>query len=126
MSDYLLAAIREQPDDDLARLAYADFFDENGEADRAHFIRLQMAAEKRPPRSPRAGELAAEAEGVLAAHERRWLGEWAELLVGWTFRRGLLDSVTLSPELFLTRGDELFDAHPAVREVRFVGDDGDA
>src|SRR5262245_38548906 len=108
MSDYLLAAIAEQPDDDLARLVYADWLDDNGQPDRAHFVRLQMDAEKQPPRSPRAGELTAEAENVLAGHERHWLGEeWAELLIGWSFRRGLLDSVTLSPELFLTRGEEL-------------------
>src|SRR5262249_18304279 len=76
-------------------------------------------------RSPRAGELAVEAEGLLAEHERRWLGEWAELLVNWSFRRGFLDSVTLEPEVFLARGAELFEAQP-VREVRFVGAGGDA
>lgn len=38
----LLAAVREQPDDDLPRLAYADWLEEHGQADRAEFIRAQV------------------------------------------------------------------------------------
>jgi uncharacterized protein (TIGR02996 family) len=44
--DAMLAAIAAQPDDDAARLVYADFLDERGEgddADRAEFIRLQIS-----------------------------------------------------------------------------------
>src|SRR5262245_40840873 len=125
MSDFLLAAIREQPADGLARLAYADWLEENGETDRAAFIRLQMELDSQPTRSPRAGELAVEAEGMLAAFERDWLGEWADLLVRWTFKRGFLDNVVIEPEVFLARGVELFARHP-IREVRFVGPDGNA
>ncbi len=38
-----LAAIRESPGDDLPRHVAADFLDEHGDADRARFIRLQLA-----------------------------------------------------------------------------------
>jgi uncharacterized protein (TIGR02996 family) len=127
MSDLLLAALREEPDDGLARMAYADWLDDNGDPDRARFIRLQLAADRQPPRSSEAAALSAQAEEVLAGCERDWLGEgWAEVLVDWSFRSGLLDSVTLEPEVFLARGEELFAAHPVLREVRFVGEDGDA
>ena len=119
-SDYLLAAIREQPGDDLARMAYADWLEETGDRDRGEFVRVQLQLDQQPTRSARAGELAVAAEGLLVEHERRWLGEWADLLVNWSFRRGLLDSVSLAPEVFLARGAELLAAHP-VREVRFVG-----
>src|SRR5262245_57057162 len=115
MSDYLLAAIRQQPGDDLARMAHADWLEENGDPDRAHFIRLQLQLDQQATRSPRAGELTAEVEGILAEHESRWLGEWADLLVNWSFRRGFLDSVTIEPKVFLTRGGELFETHP-IRE----------
>lgn len=37
----LLRAICEHPDEDTPRLAYADWCDENGDPDRAEFIRLQ-------------------------------------------------------------------------------------
>lgn len=42
--EQLLRAILEQPDDDTVRLAFADCLDENGDHDRAEFIRLQIAA----------------------------------------------------------------------------------
>ena len=37
-----LAAIVADPDDDTARLVAADFLEENGDADRAAFIRIQV------------------------------------------------------------------------------------
>lgn len=36
------AAIRANPDDDLARLVYADWLEENGNTERAEFIRVQV------------------------------------------------------------------------------------
>ena len=46
-----LRAIAETPDDDLTRLAYADWLEENGEGDqfaRAELIRVQCEAERLP------------------------------------------------------------------------------
>jgi uncharacterized protein (TIGR02996 family) len=37
-----LQAIREAPDDDAPRLVYADWLDENGQPERADFIRYQI------------------------------------------------------------------------------------
>lgn len=37
----LIAAIRAEPDDDNVRLVYADWLEENGQAERAEFIRLE-------------------------------------------------------------------------------------
>ena len=39
----LLDAILADPADDAPRLVYADWLDENGQAERAEFIRLQVA-----------------------------------------------------------------------------------
>lgn len=39
----ILQAIIVEPDDDLHRLAYADWCEENGQPERAEFIRLQIA-----------------------------------------------------------------------------------
>jgi len=41
--DALLAAIIADPDEDTPRLVYADWLDENGQEERAEFIRLQIA-----------------------------------------------------------------------------------
>jgi uncharacterized protein (TIGR02996 family) len=38
-----LAAICAQPDEDMPRLAFADWLDEHGEHDRAEFVRVQVA-----------------------------------------------------------------------------------
>ena len=45
--DALLAAIAATPDDDLPRLVYADWLDENGRPIRAEFIRLQIEIAKK-------------------------------------------------------------------------------
>ena len=44
-ADALLAAVWAAPHDDLPRLVYADFIEERGQAERAEFIRLQIARE---------------------------------------------------------------------------------
>lgn len=46
--DALLRHVLAHPDDDAPRLVMADWFDEHGEADRAAFIRLQIAEENEP------------------------------------------------------------------------------
>lgn len=42
-SDALLAAVLANPADDLPRLVYADWLDENGQPERAEFIRHAVA-----------------------------------------------------------------------------------
>jgi len=44
-----LAAILASPEDDFPRLAYSDWLDEQGESDRAEFIRVQCALESMYP-----------------------------------------------------------------------------
>jgi len=46
--DALLAAIRDNPDEDTPRLVYADWLDENDQPARAEFIRKQIAGDDRP------------------------------------------------------------------------------
>ena len=40
--------IRDEPAEDGPRLIFADWLDENGQPDRAEFIRLQVALERLP------------------------------------------------------------------------------
>jgi len=97
-----LRAIKETPEDDTPRLILADWLDENGDPDRAEFIRVQC-------RLARLAEDAAERE-PLEQRERALLEQhaaaWSELFTGpgveATFERGLL-AVTRQPERFLTR-----------------------
>ena len=49
--DALLAAIRVHPDEDVPRLAYADWLDENGQPERAAFIRVQVELARKENRT---------------------------------------------------------------------------
>jgi uncharacterized protein (TIGR02996 family) len=50
-----LEDIREHPDDDAPRLIFADWLEENGDPDRAEFIRLMIAAATNPSTSSNPG-----------------------------------------------------------------------
>src|SRR3954465_1671476 len=48
----LLSAVLAEPDDDAPRLAYADWLADNGQPERAEFVRLQIERMRRPRRDP--------------------------------------------------------------------------
>ena len=50
--DGLRAAILAQPDDDILRLIYADWLQENDQSDRAAFIRAQVSMAQAEPFGP--------------------------------------------------------------------------
>ncbi len=54
--DAFLDAIVSAPDDDFPRLQYADWLEERGDADRAEFIRLQLARDAQRPKECLVGE----------------------------------------------------------------------
>jgi uncharacterized protein (TIGR02996 family) len=118
-----IAAIRDSPDDDSSRLVFADWLEDHGEPERAELIRVQCELARSPTFAPRYPELHLRQLELVAEHELDWLGEWAEHLVRWEFRRGLLHSVTLTPQVFVTRGEELLVDHP-VELVALVNEQG--
>ncbi len=90
-----LRAIHADPDDDMWRLVFADWLEENGEPDRAEFIRLQVrrAQIETPIRSlwDSGWELKpSEREAhLLAAYRLEWVGEVHDAR-DFEFHRGLL------------------------------------
>ncbi len=60
--DAIVRAICDHPDDDTPRLIYADFLEENGELDRAGFVRAQVELARTPAWEPFA---------VLCRHRQR-------------------------------------------------------
>jgi uncharacterized protein (TIGR02996 family) len=100
--DALTRAVCAEPGDDTARLVYADWLDENGDPDRAEFIRLQCHLEASDPFAPGRRALLCREWDLLRRHGERWIrkdrlgeGVWAEGL--WAcpphtqFRRGFID-----------------------------------
>src|SRR5437867_2252124 len=70
-SDALFRAICEEPWEDTPRLVYADWLDEQGDAARAEFIRVQIEFAK-PGTNMGAPELAARARQLHAESHGRW------------------------------------------------------
>src|SRR5262249_53987825 len=90
----LLDAIRARPEDDRLRLGHADAAEEAGDVEQAEFIRIGIAiAEDRATTAQRAR--AAELE---SRHGERFVGPvLAEHAEGWSFRRGLVDTIRNVP-----------------------------
>jgi uncharacterized protein (TIGR02996 family) len=128
--DALLAAILANPDDDLPRLVYADWLDENGPAlppaerktagDRAAFIRAQVEAARAEPFSPAARAAQERADRLLTSWNREaWTWHLRGKLDGAEFVRGFVGVVNVDAARFLETADAIFAAEP-VRAIRLA------
>jgi uncharacterized protein (TIGR02996 family) len=68
----LLAAVVEAPDDDAPRLVLADWFEDNGEPDRAEALRLDVRRRKLDDLAPEAWALDARLEQLHRRHRPAW------------------------------------------------------
>jgi uncharacterized protein (TIGR02996 family) len=93
----LLAAILAHPDEDTPRLMYADWLQENGQPERAEFIRIQC--------DPTADEAAEERAAELEERNRgRWLAGLPQFPgARWEFRRGFPEYLDVPGRLMLER-----------------------
>jgi uncharacterized protein (TIGR02996 family) len=110
--------IREQPDDDGPRLIFADWLDERGDP-RGEFIRVQCALARLPDGDARRSNLELAEHQLLESHQAAWTAPLAGLASDWTYRRGFIDSLSVTAVAFLERGGEIFRLGP-VRRIRFV------
>lgn len=106
----LLAATLAHPDEDTPRLIYADWLDENGQPDRAEFIRIQCA--------PDADEAAENRAFDLEERNRaKWLTGLPQFPgARWEFHRGFPEFLDADIDLFLER----YDAFARVPWLRFL------
>ena len=114
-----LSTIRTTPDDDTARLVYADFLDEQGspaDAARGEFIRVQIELARLSETDPKRLALEDRENELLRAHEAAWLGALPRSITGWTFERGFLTELSGEPAAFeLDAVRDAFDRHPITR-----------
>ena len=97
--DVLFRVICEQPQEDTPRLAYADWLEENGQHERAEFIRLQCEAWGLCPQYATVQEARERASDLLKRYGNKWYSElpfipgveWSSLFV-----RGFVDKVWLT------------------------------
>jgi uncharacterized protein (TIGR02996 family) len=88
----LLKAAQADPQDDSARLVLADWLEENGQTERAAFIRLQLKADRLPKDAAEREEWEREARALEEQHGKGWLGSLVEAPAGVSvyFVRGLV------------------------------------
>ena len=122
----LLAAILASPDDDLPRLVYADWCDENGQPERAEFIRTEIEMARLT--SDAEGEFAFVDQAMFPRLERRaqelWNNhneKWYPKLVGFRdscyTRRGFPHEFWLNVKQFRERGEKIFRLAPTLHAV---------
>ena len=99
-----LAAIKSHLDDDTPRVVFADWLEENGDPERAEFIRLQC-----DHASGRQAD-AARADALLIANQRKWVRGLPKSLADnpnparCIFRRGFVAEIALRGERWATDG----------------------
>lgn len=113
-----LAAIREDPGDDVPRLVYADWLEDHGNSERAEFIRIQIELARGVRDRGRSMELLRHWRELLQKHRADWLGPLRRLAPDAIFERGFVDHISVAAAPFLDHAEELFQTHP-IRSVRF-------
>jgi uncharacterized protein (TIGR02996 family) len=114
----LLRAILDAPDDDAARLVYADWLEERGDP-RAEFIRLQCAAAQMADDDPRLPALQERERQLLAEHAQEWCDPLGLEPRQCRFRRGFVEAVEVHADRFLERPEAPFENAP-VHRIHFL------
>jgi uncharacterized protein (TIGR02996 family) len=111
-------AIRDAPDDDTLRLVFADWLEENGEAARAEFIRVQIAL-ARPSLNDEFGQgpLRDRENELMEALIPEWLSALGIDAAQCGGSRGFIEELSLGVGEFLRRGEHLLRAEP-IRVLR--------
>jgi uncharacterized protein (TIGR02996 family) len=118
----LLRAVASAPDDDLPRLVYADWFDENGDPDRAVFIRAQVEFARHYREAQGLNDLARQQfRDTWAEHHERWRAELPVIPgVLWdvVFHRGFIERASVaSARTVVTHFDDLFGRSPLLHLI---------
>ena len=120
-------AICANPDEDTVRLVYADWLDENGDPDRAAFIRLQIELARTDHKLPRHAELRDRVIAMVRAHGAAWLAELPSAGVSWDtgfpwgpFYRGFpVSAAVMHGERFIAESAERLFALTPIEHLVF-------
>lgn len=107
--------ILERPHDDAPRLRYADWLDLECDP-LGEFIRVQCRLERLAPDQPDVLELETRERELLAEFEDEWVGDIADMVAYWVFRRGFVHEIATSAAQFLEHAAQLFQLAP-IQEV---------
>jgi uncharacterized protein (TIGR02996 family) len=114
----LVDSIIAYPDDDNARLVYADWLEEHNEGERAEFIRTQCALENLPITDSRRPDLLAKEQHLLSTYGGVWALPIQHLGArSVVFRRGFVEGIEIDADVFLGAGG-LLCQHAPIRDVK--------
>jgi uncharacterized protein (TIGR02996 family) len=118
----LLAEIRDRWEDDEIRLIYADWLDDQGQAERATLIRTQIERDQLSISESAWVQHDCLARTILQEHESRWTSALRPLVTSWKFARGLIDELEMEAAQFASHaGDMLLAAPTAAFRIRVEG-----
>jgi uncharacterized protein (TIGR02996 family) len=117
-----LRIIRTEHDSDTPRLVYADWLDEQGDPDRAEFIRVQCELAGLDQDGERARGLKAREAELLGEHCQRWTYGLSRFKphLSYTFRRGFVEELECASSRSCPEVLDLL-RHHAVRKLRLQG-----
>lgn len=110
-----LEDILAHPDDDAPRLIFADWLEDEGDSDRAEFIRVQVDRARLPVWDARQVRLRLRESELINAHEQRWKKELPSIKgITWhEFRRGFIASAKCASfEVLEETASECWSATP--------------
>src|SRR4051812_34434440 len=99
--EVFVQAVCEAPDDDASRLVFADWLEDNGQAERAEFIRSQCRRAALDPHDDGYEDLLAREQQLLAQHARKWGKAALKFTTRVEWRRGFVDGMTLAAAKFV-------------------------
>jgi len=113
--DGFIQSILEAPDDDVPRLQYADWLEEQGDP-RGEFIRLQVELARMTANDPRRLRLAERAGVLLKQHRLAWGAPLLDRLSpnDWitSWRRGFPEGIETDAKTFLDHASDIFRLSP--------------
>jgi uncharacterized protein (TIGR02996 family) len=112
-----LQAILADPEDDAPRLIYADWLEENGEPDRAEFIRVQCALAGMTRTDPRWPALWDRERDLIVANGHAWSMGLRRFVISYWTRRGFVEAVTVRASVLVQHAAELFAMAPIRRAI---------
>jgi uncharacterized protein (TIGR02996 family) len=117
-----LQTIREAPDDDGARLIYADWLEDNGQPDRSEFIRVQIQLTRLPADAPEREPLASREKQLYQQHNDDWTAGLVDLgTTVWKYERGIAHSAHSTTGKFVANAEQVFRLAPLLRDMRLSG-----
>jgi uncharacterized protein (TIGR02996 family) len=125
-----LAAVLADPDDDVTRLAFADWLQEQDDPAlrlRGEFVQIQVRiARHASGTSPgewadaeRLPELKRRERELIDAHGKTWATPFVGVIESYQFARGFVESISLEPTKFVAHAATLFAVAP-LQKVRFT------